>query len=138
MLSTLNSVCTVDEVRDNYLLLEVMPNNFRKGQLQFYNIGKDRKDISYINFRKFNDSLKCNLKCNRVFYITFCGISNRDCSVPEYLYLTFNGNEVEYEGERHNNNIFLKFNFQKTGSTIEEELNNLFTDNIGVFIQSYN
>lgn len=138
MVSTLNSVCTVDEVRDNYLLLEVMPNNFRKGQLQFYNIGKDRKDIKYINFRDFNDSLKRNLRCNRVFYITFCGISNRDCSVPEYLYLTFNGNEVEYESGKNNNNVFLKFNFQKSGPTIEEELNNLFTDNVGVFIQSYN
>lgn len=138
MLSTLNSVCTVDDITDNYLILEVMPNNFRNGELQFYNIGKDRKDIKYINFRDFNDSLKRNLRCNRVFYITFCGISNKDCTVPEYLYLTFNGDEVDYDSKVDDNNIFLKFKFKKNGYTIEEELNNLFVQNIGVFIQSYN
>jgi len=137
MNATINSVCTLNDVKGNRLILEVMPNGLRNNEMQFYYIGKDRKDIRYVDYRNFENQLDKNLRCNRVLYITFCGISNRDSSVPEYLYFTFNGNEVTFSSEKDGNTILLFINFQKNGKTLEKEINNLFTDNVGVFIQSY-
>ena len=139
MNSTINSVCTVDSVKGNRLILEVIPNNLRNRDLQFYYLGKDNKEIRYVNFQRFTEQLEENLSKNRTFYITFCGISCKDRSIPEYLYLSFNGNNVEYGGgERNGKSVFLHFNFNKSGRTLEQELCSLFTDNVGVFVQSYN
>lgn len=137
MNATLNSVCTIDDVKSNRLILEVMPNNLQNNRLQFYYIGKDNKDLRYTDFNDFDRTIDKNISCNKVFYITFCGISNQDNTVPEYLYYTFNGNEVSYSAEKKGNRVFLFLNFQKKGKTLEEEICNLFTDNVGVFIQSY-
>jgi len=138
MNATINSVCSVDSVKGNRLILEVIPNNLRNGELQFYYLGKDNKDIRYVNYKEFNKQLEENLHKNKTFYIQFCGISRQSKSVPEYLYLAFNGCEVEYCGSEKNcDGVFLHFNFKKNGKTLEKELNNLFTNNVGVFIQSY-
>jgi len=136
MFSTVNSVCTIDSVSNNSLILEVMPNNLQDGSPQFYLLDGD-KPIKYIDFSKFNEKMKASLSKNGTFYITFCGISNRDTSVPEYLYLVFKGKEVKYCGKEECNRYFLEFTFNKSGQTIEKELYNLFTDNVGVFTQAY-
>jgi hypothetical protein len=52
--------------------------------------------------------------------------------------MTFHGAEViSYAGKQNCNQVILNFNFRKIGLSIEQELKNLFTDNIGVFIQVY-
>lgn len=137
MNATLNSVCTLDEIKNNNLVLEVMPNGLQNDKLQFYYIGKDNKDLRYTDFSNFNSVIDKNIKCNKVFYITFCGISNMDKSIPEYLYYTFIGKEVDYRAEKRGDRVFLFLNFQKKGTTLEKEINNLMTDNVGVFLQSY-
>ena len=138
MNATINSVCSVDSVKGNRLILEVIPNTLRNSGLQFYYLGKDNKDIRFVDYKEFNNQLEENLNKNKTFYIQFCGISRQNKSVPEYLYLTFNGCDVEYNGSEENcNGVFLHFNFKKNGKTLEKELNNLFTNNVGVFIQSY-
>ena len=139
MLSTLNSVCTLDSICRNRLILEVMPNPIRQNELQFYFIGAINKDIHYISFQDFDKQIKENLSQNQVLYITFCGISRENGNVPEYYYLTFFGEEVSYHGtEKKNGCCILEFEFQKRGNSIEKELKSLMKDNIGVFIQSYN
>ena len=137
MNATINSVCTLDDIKENRLIMEVMPNGLQNNRLQFYYIGKDNKDLHYTNFGDFNNQINKNIKCNRVFYITFCGISNKDSTIPEYLYYTFNGREVNYSAEKKGNRIFLFLNFQKKGNSLENEICNLFTDNVGIFLQSY-
>ena len=88
MLTTLNSVCTLDSVCRNRLILEVMPNRMRRDELQFYYIGAINKDIHYVTFQEFDEQLRENLGQNQVLYITFCGISRENGNVPEYYYLT--------------------------------------------------
>lgn len=138
MQSTLNSVCTLDSVCRNKLVLEVMPNPMRRNQLQFYYIGAINKDIHYIPFYEFDDQFRENLEQNQVLYITFCGISRNNGNVPEYYYLTFFGEEVMYKGMEKNGNCILEINLNKRGNSIEKELKELMKDNIGVFLQSYN
>ena len=139
MLSTLNSVCTLDSISRNRIVLEVMPNPLRRNELQFYYIGAINKDIHYIPFHEFDEQLRANLAQNQVFYITFCGISRENGNVPEYYYLTFLGQEVIYKGmEKNNKTCILEIEFNKRGNSIEKELRGLMKDNIGVFLQSYN
>lgn len=139
MLSTLNSVCTLDSICRNRLILEVMPNPIRQNELQFYFIGAINKDIHYVPFHDFDKQIKENLSQNQVLYITFCGISRENCNVPEYYYLTFFGEEVSYHGtEKKNGVCILEIELNKKGNSIEKELKSLMKDNIGVFIQSYN
>jgi len=137
MNATINSVCTLNDIKGNRLILEVMPNGLKNNQLQFYYIGKNNKDIKFVDYHNFENQVEKNLQCNRVLYITFCGISNQDCDIPEYLYYTFNGNEVTFSSENKNNSVLLFLNLNKKGKSLEQEINNLFTDNVGVFIQSY-
>jgi len=138
MQSTLNSVCTLDSICRNRLILEVMPNRMRRNELQFYYVGAINKDIHYISFHEFNDQFRENLAQNQVLYITFCGISRENGNVPEYYYLTFFGEEVMYKGTEKNGNCILEIELNKRGNTIEKELKSLMKDNIGVFLQSYN
>ena len=138
MQSTLNSVCTLDSICRNRLILEVMPNRMRRNELQFYYIGSINKDIHYIPFREFDEQFRENLVQNQVLYITFCGISRENGNVPEYYYLTFFGEEVVYKGTEKNGNCILEIELNKRGNTIEKELRSLMKDNIGVFLQSYN
>jgi hypothetical protein len=138
MQSTLNSVCTLDSICRNRLILEVMPNRMRRNELQFYYVGAINKDIHYIPFREFDEQFRENLAQNQVLYITFCGISRDNGNVPEYYYLTFFGEEVMYKGTEKNGNCILEIEFNKRGNTIEKELKSLMKDNIGVFLQSYN
>lgn len=136
MFSSINSVCTIDSIRGNTLIVEVMPNNLNGGDLQFYLLNGP-KPIKYVNFNEFNSLLQKSLDDDKTFYITFCGISNRDYRVPEYLYLAFNGHDVCYNSTDRRCKVFLEFTFKKSGPTLEKEIQNLFTDNVGVFIQSY-
>ena len=138
MQSTLNSVCTLDSVCRNKLVLEVMPNPMRSNQLQFYYIGAINKDIHYIPFHEFDDQFRENLAQNQVLYITFCGISRENGNVPEYYYLTFFGEEVMYKGTEKNGSCIIEIELNKRGNSIEKELRSLMKDNIGVFLQSYN
>ena len=139
MLTTLNSVCTLDSVCRNRLVLEVMPNPMRRNELQFYYIGAINKDIHYIQFHEFDAQFRENLGQNQVLYITFCGISRENGNVPEYYYLTFFGDEVSYRGsEKKNGSVILEIELNKRGNSIEKELRGLMKDNIGVFLQSYN
>jgi len=132
---TLNSVCTIDKICKNKLILEVLPNPMRRNELQFYCIDEG---IKYISFCDFDHIIKENLSENGVLYITFCGISRENCDVPEYYYLTFFGEDVSYYGtEKKNRSCILEFEFKKKGNSIEKELRELMKDNIGVFIQSY-
>ncbi len=137
MASTLNSVATIESVMGNTLTVEVITNNLRNGELQFYYLNKDNNNINYVKFDEFNNKLKDSLKKNNTFVITFCGISNKDNSIPEYLYLAFSGSEVSYRPFMNNNTIFLEFKFKKSGRTLEQELISLFTNNVGVFIQAF-
>jgi hypothetical protein len=138
MQSTLNSVCTLDSVCRNRLILEVMPNPMHRNELQFYYIGAINKDIHYIQFHEFDDQFRYNLGQNQVLYITFCGISRENGNVPEYYYLTFFGEEVSYRGtEKKNGSVILEIELNKRGNSIEKELKGLMKDNIGVFLQSY-
>ena len=138
MQSTLNSVCTLDSICRNRLILEVMHNRMRRNELQFYYVGAINKDIHYIPFREFDEQFRENLVQNQVLYITFCGISRENGNVPEYYYLTFFGEEVVYKGTEKNGNCILEIELNKRGNTIEKELKSLMKDNIGVFLQSYN
>ena len=137
MVATINTVASIDLVEGNHLLVEVMPNNFRNGGLQFYYLNNNVSNISYVNFSEFNVKVKDSLKNNRTFYITFCGINNSNM-VPDYLYYVFSGNEVNYRSYLDNDGkVYLEFNFRKSGKTLEKEISELFTDNVGVFVQSY-
>lgn len=139
MQSTLNSVCTLDSICKNRLILEVMPNPMRRNELQFYYIGAINKDIHYVPFHEFDKQFKDNLVQNQVLYITFCGINRENGNVPEYYYLTFFGDEVMYKGtEKKNGCCVLEIELNKRGNSIEKELKGLMKDNIGVFLQSYN
>ena len=139
MQSTLNSVCTLDSICRNRLILEVMPNPMRRNELQFYYIGAINKDIHYVPFDEFDKQFKDNLSNNQVLYITFCGINRENGNVPEYYYLTFFGDEVMYKGtEKKNGCCVLEIELNKRGNSIQKELNGLMKDNIGVFLQSYN
>ena len=133
---TINSVCTINGVAGNNLVLEVMPNTISDNSLQFYYLDQSGNIIT--NYFDFNDKMKDLIKRNKLFYITFCGISNKDYSVPEYYYLTFHGSDIiSYSGKQNKNQVILNFSFKKIGTTIEQELKNLFTENIGVFLQIY-
>jgi hypothetical protein len=139
MQSTLNSVCTLESICRNRLILEVMPNPMRRNELQFYYIGSINKDIHYVPFHEFDKQFKDNLMQNQVLYITFCGINRENGNVPEYYYLTFFGEEVSYRGsEKKNGSCILEIELNKRGNSIEKELKGLMKDNIGVFLQSYN
>jgi hypothetical protein len=136
MTTTLNTVATINGIRGNNLIVEVMPNTVSDNSLQFYYLDQSGNTIT--NYFDFNESIRDAIKRNRLIYITFCGISNKDKSVPEYLYMTFHGADViSYAGKQNRNQVILNFNFRKIGLSIENELKNLFTDNIGVFIQAY-
>jgi hypothetical protein len=113
-----------------------MPNNFNNGGPQFYVLNRGN-NIDYINFSEFDRLLKNSLNKNSTFYINFCGISNSNYNVPEYLYLAFNGKKVNYKSTTSNGSYYLEFVFQKSGNTLERDLVDLFTDNVGVFIQGY-
>lgn len=133
---TINSVCTINGIVGNNLVLEVMPNTISDNSLQFYYLDQSGNTIT--NYFDFNDKMKDLIKRNKLFYITFCGISNKDYSVPEYYYLTFHGSDIiSYSGKQNKNQVILNFSFKKIGTTIEQELKNLFTENIGVFLQIY-
>jgi hypothetical protein len=135
-MTTINSVCTINGVAGNNLVLEVMPNTISDNSLQFYYLDQSGNTIT--NYFDFNDKMKDLTKRNKLFYITFCGISNKDHSVPEYYYLTFHGSDIiSYSGKQNKNQVILNFSFKKIGTTIEQELKNLFTENIGVFLQIY-
>lgn len=135
-MTTINTVSTINGVRGNNIVVEVMPNTASDSSLQFYYLDQSGNTIT--NYFDFNERITDAIKRNRLIYITFCGISNRDRSVPEYLYMTFHGVDViSYSGKQNRNQVILNFNFRKIGLSIEQELKNLFTDNIGVFIQVY-
>ncbi len=135
-MATINTVSTINGIRGNNMIVEVMPNTVSDNSLQFYYLDQSGNTIT--NYYDFNERFRDVIKRNRLIYITFCGISNKDRSVPEYLYLTFHGADViSYSGKQNQNQVILNFNFRKIGISIEKELKNLFTDNIGVFIQAY-
>lgn len=135
-MTTINSVCTINSISKNNLVLEVMPNTISDNSLQFYYLDQSGNTIT--NYFDFNDRIQELIKRNKLLYITFCGISNKNNSVPEYLYLTFHGSDIiSYSGKQNKNQVILNFSFRKIGITIEQELKNLFTENIGVFIQGY-
>jgi len=135
-MTTINSVCTINSIVKNNLVLEVMPNTISDNSLQFYYLDQSGNTIT--NYFDFNDRIQELIKRNKLLYITFCGISNKNNSVPEYLYLTFHGSDIiSYSGKQNKNQVILNFSFRKIGITIEQELKNLFTENIGVFIQGY-
>jgi hypothetical protein len=135
-MTTINTVSTINGIRGNNIVIEVMPNTVSDNSLQFYYLDQSGNTIT--NYYDFNERLRDAIKRNRLIYITFCGISNKDLSVPEYFYLTFHGADViSYSGKQNQNQVILNFNFRKIGRSIEQELKNLFTDNIGVFIQAY-
>ena len=135
-MTTINSVCTINSIAKNNLVLEVMPNTISDNSLQFYYLDQSGNTIT--NYFDFNDRIQELIKRNKLLYITFCGISNKDHLVPEYLYLTFHGSDIiSYSGKQNKNQVILNFSFKKIGITIEQELKNLFTENIGVFIQGY-
>lgn len=135
-MTTINSVCTINSIAKNNLVLEVMPNTISDNSLQFYYLDQSGNTIT--NYFDFNDRIQELIKRNKLLYITFCGISNKDHLVPEYLYLTFHGSDIiSYSGKQNKNQVILNFSFRKIGITIEQELKNLFTENIGVFIQGY-
>lgn len=135
-MTTINSVCTINSISKNNLVLEVMPNTISDNSLQFYYLDQSGNTIT--NYFDFNDRIQELIKRNKLLYITFCGISNKNNSVPEYLYLTFHGSDIiSYSGKQNKNQVILNFSFRKIGITIEQELKNLFTENIGVFLQIY-
>ena len=135
-MTTINTVSTINGVRGNNIVIEVIHNNVSDNGLQFYYLDQSGNTIT--NYFDFNERIRDAIKKNRLIYITFCGISNKDRSVPEYLYMTFHGVDVvSYSGKQNHNQVILNFNFRKIGLSIEQELKNLFTDNIGVFIQTY-
>ena len=135
-MTTINTVSTINGVRGNNIVIEVIHNNVSDNGLQFYYLDQSGNTIT--NYFDFNERIRDAIKKNRLIYITFCGISNKDRSVPEYLYMTFHGVDVvSYSGKQNHNQVILNFNFKKIGLSIEQELKNLFTDNIGVFIQAY-
>jgi len=135
-MTTINSVCTIDSVNGNNLVVEAIPNNLQNGSLQFYTLNSDR-NLDYVSFNNFDQMLRESISRNKTFYITFCGISNRDNSVPEYLYFVFKGGDVRYSGNQGRGSVFLEFNLKKNGQSIENEICQLFTNNVGVFIQAY-
>ena len=135
-MTTINTVSTINGVRGNNIIIEVIHNNVSDNGLQFYYLDQSGNTIT--NYFDFNERIRDAIKRNRLIYITFCGISNKDQSVPEYLYMTFHGVDViSYSGKQNHNQVILNFNFRKIGLSIEQELKNLFMDNIGVFIQVY-
>ena len=135
-MTTINSICTINSIAKNNLVLEVMPNTISDNSLQFYYLDQSGNTIT--NYFDFNDRIQELIKRNKLLYITFCGISNKDHLVPEYLYLTFHGSDIiSYSGKQNKNQVILNFLFRKIGITIEQELKCLFTENIGVFIQGY-
>lgn len=135
MTPTINAICTIEEVKDNRMIVEVIPNNLKDNQPQFYYLNTNKK-IEYTNFNDFNSKIKEIINRNNTIYITFCGISNKEEDIPEYLYLVFSGNEINYKGN-DGYKIYLEFNFKKAGQSLQNELENLFTNNVGVFIQGY-
>lgn len=137
MVASINTVASIDLIEGNHLLLEVMPNNLKGGILQFYYLNNNTNNISYVGFNEFHMKLKDSIKSNRTFYIIFCGINKNNSSIPDYLYYTFSGNDVNYKNHNDSSKIYLEFNLKKTGNTLEKEITNLFTDNVGVFIQAY-
>jgi len=135
MTPTINAICTIEEVKDNRMIVEVILNNLKDNQPQFYYLNTNKK-IEYTNFNDFNSKIKEIINRNNTIYITFCGISNKEEDIPEYLYLVFSGNEINYKGN-DGYKIYLEFNFKKAGESLQNELENLFTNNVGVFIQGY-
>jgi len=135
---SINSVCTIEDLNNSNLIVEVMPNTFNNKGLQFYYLNGLKNNLQYTNFGEFNQKLKESLRNNKTFYITFCGINNKDRNIPDYLYLVFSGCDVEYQGYENNcNKVFLEFKFNIKGKSLEKQINELFTNNVGVFIQAY-
>lgn len=137
MPATINSVSTIEALNNNNLLVEVMPNTLRNQGLQFYYLNKDNNNINYTSADDFTKQMKEVVKKNGTIYVTFCGINNRDNSVPDYLYLVFSGKDIRFESHKKNNSVFLEFSFNKNGKTLQNEISDLFTNNVGVFIQAY-
>ena len=138
MAVTINTIASIDSLDGNSLSVEVMPNTIRGDGLQFYYLNNDANNITYTKFPEFSNKLKESLRSNKTFYITFCGINKKNKGIPDYLYLIFSGNDIQYKGYMDDtNSVFLEFNFRKTGKSLETEITNLFTENVGVFIQAY-
>ncbi len=138
MSGSINCVGSIEALMGNTLTIEVIRNNFGEKLLQFYNLNKDNKNVTYMKFDDYNTKMKELLKKNNTFYIKFCGINNTDTTVPDYLYLVFSGNEVQYRGLINDkNDIFLEFKFKKGGLTLENELQKIFTNNVGVFVEIF-
>ena len=120
-MTTLNTVSTINGIRGNNLIVEVMPNMVSDNSLQFYYLDQNGNTIT--NYYDFNERIRDAIKRNRLIYITFCGISNKDRSVPEYLYMTFNGADIiSYSGKQNNNQIILNFNFKKIELNISHKI----------------
>jgi len=138
MSGSINCVGSIEALMGNTLTIEVIRNNFGEKLLQFFNLNKDNKNVTYMKFDDYNTKMKELLKKNNTFYIKFCGINNMDTTVPDYLYLVFSGNEVQYRGLINDkNDIFLEFKFKKGGLTLENELQQIFTNNVGVFVEIF-
>lgn len=138
MSGSINCVGSIEALMGNTLTIEVIRNNFGEKLLQFFNLNKDNKNVTYMKFDDYNTKMKELLKKNNTFYIKFCGINNTDTTVPDYLYLVFSGNEVQYRGLINDkNDIFLEFKFKKGGLTLENELQQIFTNNVGVFVEIF-
>ena len=118
-MTTINTVSTINGVRGNNIVIEVIHNNISDNGLQFYYLDQSGNTIT--NYFDFNERIRDAIKRNRLIYITFCGISNKDRSVPEYLYMTFHGVDVvSYSGKQNHNQVILNFNFKKIGLSIEQ------------------
>jgi len=136
MPATINSVASIEAVNGNSLLVEVMPNTLRNSGLQFYYLNKDNNNINYTSVDDFTKQMKEIIKNNGTIYLTFCGINNKDLSVPDYLYLVFSGKDVRFETHKKNS-VYLEFYFNKSGKLLQNEISDLFTNNVGVFIQGF-
>ena len=111
-MTTINSVCTINTIVKNNLVLEVMPNTISDNSLQFYYLDQSGNTIT--NYFDFNDRIQELIKRNKLLYITFCGISNKDHLVPEYLYITFHGSDIISYLGKQNKNIDFDFNLIET------------------------
>lgn len=124
-MTTINGIATIDNICHNNIKVSYME---RDCGYQIYFINYKGKDLEYTGLNEFNHQINKAINKNKTFYLTFCGVSKNGNNIPDYYYITLTGKQVSYK-----NNEF-KFDIN---ANLEKILNNIFKENIGVFIQIY-
>jgi len=148
-MTTINAVTTLNSIYHNEIKVSLMD---REDGYQIYFINKKGQDpgevrgtsglrdktggfisdLIYTDISKLKDKIKCAINNNKIFYLTFCGVSNNGNDIPDYYYVTLTGHQVKFDCK--NNDLI--FNF-KINASLEKILKNIFKENIGLFIQVY-